>query len=60
MIRIGFQDSSISQYKDIFKVGINAGTTMIKIKLIQELIQIRRPINWDEWKKDSLELMKNS
>jgi hypothetical protein len=54
MNRIGFQDSTIRQYKDIFKVGINAGTTMIKIKLIQELIQIRRPINWDTNQYDTM------
>jgi hypothetical protein len=46
MNSIGRPESKICQYKDVFTVGINGGTTMIKIKLIQELIQIRRPTNW--------------
>jgi hypothetical protein len=36
----------VDKYSDIFVIGKTAAITTIKIKLIQELIQIVRPINW--------------
>jgi hypothetical protein len=34
-------------YEDIFTPGKTYANCMIKIKLIQEMIQIERPINWN-------------
>jgi hypothetical protein len=56
MIKLGRNDSTITTYKQIFNAGENIGITIIKIKLIQEMIQIRRPTNWD---KDRLDLLIN-
>jgi hypothetical protein len=36
----------VNQYCDVFKFGQSASINTIKIKVIQELIQIERPINW--------------
>jgi hypothetical protein len=40
-------NSVIGEYNKIYEVGTNAGLTIIKTRIIQELIQIRRPTNWD-------------
>ena len=36
----------MNQYCDVFKLVQSASINTIKIKVIQELIQIERPINW--------------
>jgi predicted Zn-dependent protease len=36
----------VNQYCDVFKLVQSASINTIKIKVIQELIQIERPINW--------------
>jgi hypothetical protein len=41
------QDESVNSYDDVFKVNDNNSTILIKIKIIQELIQIERPKNWN-------------
>jgi hypothetical protein len=43
----GITNSNITEYKHVYNAGTNSGLTMIKIKVIQELIQIRRPLNWN-------------
>jgi hypothetical protein len=41
------QDNIVGEYKQIYEVATIAGLTTIKIKIIQALIQIRRPTNWN-------------
>ena len=45
--KLGMTNSVIGEYNKIYEVGTNAGLTIIKTRIIQELIQIRRPTNWD-------------
>jgi hypothetical protein len=47
MIKLDKADSVISEYSQIYNAGETAGITIIKAKIIQEMIQIRRPTNWD-------------
>jgi hypothetical protein len=44
---LGMQDNIVGEYKQIYEVATIAGLTTIKIKIIQALIQIRRPTNWN-------------
>jgi hypothetical protein len=48
MIEIGKPNYVIMDYSQVYTVGENAGITLIKIKTIQEMIQIKRPINWNK------------
>jgi hypothetical protein len=41
MTKINHHESKVRHYKDVYKVGHNAGISTFKMKLIQELIQIR-------------------
>jgi len=36
----------VTSFEEIFVPGLNSKTCLIKIRIIQELIQIERPINW--------------
>jgi exonuclease III len=47
MVKVNKTDEQINDYKQIYEVGKTSGTALIKIKVIQELIQIRRPMNWN-------------
>jgi hypothetical protein len=40
------QEERVLEYDNVFKVGTKANINMIKVKAIQELIQIEGPINW--------------
>jgi hypothetical protein len=42
---LGFKVGQVNSYKDIYNFNNNAGVNTIKLKLINELIQIARPIN---------------
>ena len=44
------EDEEVITYEDIFKFDHNDSTITIKIKIIQELIQIDRPKNWNKCK----------
>jgi exonuclease III len=44
---LGMSNNTVGEYKQIYEIPTIAGLTNIKIKLIQALIQIRRPTNWD-------------
>jgi hypothetical protein len=46
MIKIGNQEEVVREYEDLFKPGLTKVNAIIKIKMIQELIQINRPMNW--------------
>jgi hypothetical protein len=44
--QLGFYDSIVHQYEDIFKVEENPVLSILKVKLIQLNIQIIRPKDW--------------
>jgi hypothetical protein len=39
-------DENVNSYDDVYAVNNDYSTVLIKIKIIQELIQIERPKNW--------------
>ena len=39
---------SVLKYEDVFKMHDNKVLNMLKVKVIQQLIQIIRPVNWTE------------
>jgi hypothetical protein len=39
-------NDTVAEYGDIYKVGSNPGTALIKIRVIQESIQKTRPTLW--------------
>jgi len=47
MIRSGNPCETVKDYKGIYEVGKTKSSTLIKIRVIQELIQIKRPTNWN-------------
>jgi hypothetical protein len=47
MNKAGKQDECVLKYDNIYKPGNCQVSALIKIKLIQELIQIERPKNWN-------------
>ncbi len=47
MVGLKKQVDTVNSYDEVYSIGSTAGTNLIKIKLIQELIQIDRPKNWD-------------
>jgi len=47
----------VNKYEDLFNIGDSQCEIMIKMKIIQELIQIDRPKNWD--KKKIVNVIKN-
>ena len=54
MSKWGKTEESVQSYENIYKVGLYPGPALIKIRVIQELIQIDRPKNWDIEKIESL------
>ena len=54
MNKLGRTNCRINNYNEVYTAGETAGITTIKIRLIQEMIQIRRPTNWDEAKLQSV------
>ena len=42
--------SRINKYSDIYRTESNNVVSIIKMKIIQEMIQIERPINWNKEK----------
>jgi hypothetical protein len=54
MSKWGKTEESVQSYENIYKVGLSPGPALIKIRVIQELIQIDRPKNWDIEKLESL------
>lgn len=47
MVGLKKQVDTVNSYDEVYSIGSTAGTNLIKIKLIQELIQIDRPKYWD-------------
>jgi hypothetical protein len=40
-------DEHVNSYEDVYTVNNDYSTVLIKVKIIQELIQIDRPKNWN-------------
>jgi hypothetical protein len=59
--KLGNEQDSVKEYDNVYKVGSSPAIALVKIKVIQELIQIERPKNWNDEKMDSLveELIRN-
>jgi hypothetical protein len=54
MTKLGKNVENVQSYENIYKIGNTPGTALIKIRVIQELIQMERPRNWTS---KSLELL---
>jgi hypothetical protein len=52
--KLGNEQDSVKEYDNVYKVGSSPAIALVKIKVIQELIQIERPKNWNDEKMDSL------
>ena len=50
MTQISHSQESVNKYEDIFQICEQPGTSIVKTKLIQELVQIERPRNWNREK----------
>jgi hypothetical protein len=46
MTKWGKNEEKVQSYENIYKIGNTPGTAIIKIRIIQELIQMERPKNW--------------
>ena len=44
--RLGKKETIIKEYKQIYNACKEIGFTILKLRLIQEMIQIKRPTNW--------------
>ncbi len=51
---ISLESERILEYEDVFKVTNSSAITHIKMKIIQEMIQITRPSGWDKCKINKL------
>ncbi len=40
------QDEKVNNYDDIFKIGDTKIISKVKMKVIQNMIQVERPVNW--------------
>jgi hypothetical protein len=43
---LDLQEEKIQEYDNIFMIGGIGALSIIKMRLIQEMIQIERPVNW--------------
>lgn len=61
MRKMGDEKEEVKSYNNVYKFGQKSVTTLIKIKVIQALIQIERPKNWNDNSMESLvkELINN-
>ena len=54
MIRVGQSRDCVNNYQSIYTTANQPATTLIKIKVIQEMIQILRPKSWNKEKMEDL------
>jgi hypothetical protein len=54
MRKMGDEKEEVKSYNNVYKFGQKSVTTLIKIKVIQALIQIERPKNWNEDRMEAL------
>jgi hypothetical protein len=47
MCQVSLHNECVTLYEDVFRVGSHPANCMIKIKIIQALIQIERPTYWN-------------
>ena len=52
--KMGKEQDLVRNYNNVYRTGPNPISTLIKIKVIKELIQIERPKNWDDNRMESL------
>jgi hypothetical protein len=52
--KMGKDQDLVRNYNNVYRTGPNPISTLIKIKVIKELIQIERPKNWDDNRMESL------
>jgi hypothetical protein len=50
LTKIGLNNEQIINYEDIYNVTDNSPVIHIKLKIIQEMIQITRPSGWNEYR----------
>jgi hypothetical protein len=50
MNKINQNHERVNIYQNVYSPGSNPAIALIKIRVIQELIQIKRPMNWDRQK----------
>jgi len=50
MSQIGNDQQRINNYEDVFQISDTPAISIVKAKIIQSLIQIERPINWNREK----------
>ena len=50
MTQISNSQESVNKYEDVFQTCERPGTSIVKTKIIQELVQIERPKNWNREK----------
>jgi hypothetical protein len=46
VVHLDLQEEKIMEYDNIFMIGERGMLSKIKIRVIQEMIQIERPVNW--------------
>ena len=46
MVSIGQPTSEVLCYEDVFKIVESGVVSKVKMKVIQEMIQVERPVNW--------------
>jgi DNA gyrase/topoisomerase IV subunit A len=54
MIKVGQNRDCVNNYQSIYSTANSPATTLIKIKVIQEMIQIIRPKSWNKEKMEDL------
>ena len=48
MRRIGKNEDMVQKYEDIYEIPKLQAITILKLKIIQEMVQIKRPKSWSE------------
>ena len=42
------RQSVVNSYEDVFKIGINGIMNILKVRVVQVMIQIERPVPWNK------------
>ena len=42
------RQSLVESYEDVFKIGINGIINILKVRIVQAMIQIERPVGWNK------------
>ena len=49
MAKLQLNNELVDSFKNIFETGQTQGACLVKIKVIQEMIQVERPRNWGNY-----------